>query len=38
MTVKFKNVKTGEMVEINLFDRKAFNDYMTNGEYLLTFD
>lgn len=38
MTVKFKNVKTGEVVEIDLFDQKAFNDYMTNGEYLLTFD
>lgn len=38
MTVKFKNAKTGEMVEINLFDRNTFNDYMTNGEYLLTFN
>lgn len=38
MTVKFKNVKTGEVIEIDLFDQKTFNDYMTNGEYLLTFD
>ena len=37
MKVKFKNVKTGEIVEIDVFDRKAFNYYMTNNNYLLTF-
>ena len=37
MKVKFKNVKTGEIVEIDAFDQKAFNYYMTNNNYLLTF-
>ena len=37
MKVKFKNVKTGEIVEIDVFDQKAFDYYMTNNNYLLTF-
>lgn len=37
MKVKFKNVKTGEIVEIDVWDQKVFNDYMTRKDYLLTF-
>lgn len=37
MKVKFTNVKTGEVVEINLFDQDNYTRYMTNSNYLLTF-
>lgn len=37
MTVKFTNVKTGEAVEINLFDQAEYMRYMTDKNYLLTF-
>lgn len=37
MKIKFKNVKTGEIVEINVWDQNTFNDYMTRKDYLLTF-
>lgn len=37
MKIKFKNVKTGEIVEIDVWNRNAFNDYMTRKDYLLTF-
>lgn len=36
MKVKFTNVVTGEVVEIDLWDRETFNDYMTRRDYLLT--
>lgn len=36
MTVKFTNVKTGEVVEINLFDQEQYMKYMTDSNYLLT--
>lgn len=36
MKVKFTNVITGEVVEIDLWNQEAFNDYMTRGDYLLT--
>ncbi len=36
MKVKFTNVVTGEVVEIDLFDQDKFNEYMTSGDYLLT--
>lgn len=37
MKVKFTNVKTGEMVEINLFDHEKYTQYVTDQNYLLTF-
>lgn len=37
MKVKFTNVKTGEVVEINLFDQDNYTRYMTDSDYLLTF-
>jgi len=36
MTVKFTNVKTGEVIEINLFDWDTYTEYMTREDYLLT--
>lgn len=36
MTVKFTNVKTGKVVEINLFDQEQYMKYMTDSNYLLT--
>lgn len=37
MKVKFTNVKTGEVVEINLFNQDNYTRYMTDSDYLLTF-
>lgn len=37
MKVKFSNVKTGEVIEINLFDQDSYMRYMTDSNYLLTF-
>lgn len=36
MKVKFQNVKTGEMVEVNIFDYEEYTKYMTDKDYLLT--
>lgn len=36
MKIKFTNVITGEVVEIDLWNQEKFNDYMTRGDYLLT--
>lgn len=36
MTVRFMNVKTGKVVEINLFDQEQYMKYMTDSNYLLT--
>ncbi len=36
MKVKFTNIVTGEVVEIDLWDQDKFNEYMTSGSYLLT--
>ena len=36
MTVKFTNVKTGEVVEVDIFDREKYIRYMTDKDYLLT--
>ena len=36
MKVKFTNVITCEVVEVDLFDQEKFNDYMTRTDYLLT--
>lgn len=37
MKVKFINVKTGGVIEINLFDQDNYMRYMTDSDYLLTF-
>lgn len=36
MKIKFTNVVTGEVVEIDLWDQEKFNEYMTRKDYLLT--
>ena len=36
MKVKFTNVKTGEVVEVDIFDKKNYVKYMTDKDYLLT--
>lgn len=36
MKIKFTNVITGEVVEIDLWDQDKFNEYMIRGDYLLT--
>lgn len=36
MKVKFTNVKTGEVVEVDIFDQKNYVKYMTDKDYLLT--
>ena len=36
MKIKFTNVVTGEVVEIDLWDQDKFNEYMTRKDYLLT--
>lgn len=36
MKIKFTNVVTGEVVEIDLWDQDKFTEYMTRGDYLLT--
>lgn len=37
MKVKFKNITTGEMIEVSLSDWDTYIECMTNGNYLLTF-
>lgn len=36
MKIKFTNVVTGEVVEIDLWDHEAYYYYMTHKNYLLT--
>lgn len=36
MTVKFTNVKTGEVVEVDIFDQEKYIRYMIDKDYLLT--
>lgn len=36
MKIKFTNVVTGEVVEIDLWDQDKYTEYMTNKDYLLT--
>jgi hypothetical protein len=38
MKIKFRNTKTGEIIEIDAFDSKAFNECMSNKDYQLIFD
>ncbi len=35
MLIKFKNVKTGEIITIDGSDFNAFTKYMTDGRYIL---
>lgn len=35
MLIKFKNVKTGEIIIIDGSDFDAFTKYMTDGRYIL---
>lgn len=37
MKVKFKNIKNGEIIEVNLSDFDKYTECMTNGDYLLIF-
>lgn len=36
MKVKFTNIKTGEVVEVDIFDQEKYIKYMTDKDYLLT--
>lgn len=38
MTIKFKNMDTGEIIEIDGFDEEAFNECMSHKNYCLIFD
>lgn len=37
MTIKFRNVDTGEIIVIDAFDRKAFDECMSHKNYQLIF-
>jgi hypothetical protein len=37
LTIKFINVDTGEIIEIDAFDDKAFNECMSHKNYKLIF-
>lgn len=36
MKIKFTNIVTGEVVEVDLWDQDKYFEYMTNNDYLLT--
>ena len=38
MTIKFKNVETEEIIEIDAFDREALGCCMADEKYKLIFD
>ena len=38
MTIKFKNLDTEEIIEIDVYDTEAFNVCMSHRNYLLIFD
>lgn len=38
MTIKFRNMDTGEIIEIDAFDQEAFNECMSHKNYQLIFD
>ena len=38
MKMKFRNVDTGEIIEIDAFDFEAFNECMSHKNYQLIFD
>ena len=38
MKIKFRNVDTGEIIEINMFDSEAFDECMSHKNYQLIFD
>ena len=37
MKIKFRNVDTGEIVEIDMFDSEAFDECMSHKNYQLIF-
>lgn len=38
MTIKFRNVDTGEIIEIDAFDEEAFDECMGHKNYQLIFN
>ena len=38
MKIKFRNVDTGEIIEIDMFDSEAFDECMSHKNYQLIFD
>ena len=38
MTIKFRNVDTGEIIEIDMFDSEAFDECMSHENYQLIFE
>ena len=38
MKIKFRNVDTGEIIEIDMFDSEAFDECMSHENYQLIFD
>lgn len=38
MTIKFRNVDTGEIIEIDAFDQEAFDECMSHKNYQLIFE
>ena len=38
MTLKFRNMDTGEIIEIDMFDSEAFDECMSHENYQLIFD
>lgn len=37
LKIKFKNKKTGEIIEIDYNDEEKFDEYMSNKDYILVF-
>ena len=38
MTIKFKNIDTGEIIEIDAFDRDAYVECLSHENYRIVFD
>ena len=38
MALKFRNMDTGEIIEIDMFDSEAFDECMSHENYQLIFD